>query len=166
MVITLGICPEGKISYLSHVGPAAEAAGRSRDSWIGTVLWAAVEFGQQARARAAFADCLLTGEDVTAQIDSVVGGIRERWRVQYRRVRLPIAVMVHSQLIEERDDRCLSQREREIVSLIVRDGTITDIAEELGLCESTVTTHLANIRAKLGVKTTAGIAVFGLRAGL
>lgn len=164
--ITIGICPEGKISYLSEVGPAAEKTGHARDSWVGTISWEACHHAQRARARSAFAECLLTGETVTLDMDTEVSGISERWRVRYHRVRMPIAVIARSTLIEERDDRCLTNRERQIVCLMVRDCTVQEIAETIGCSESTVSTHQANIRAKIGVKTNAGIAVFGLRSGI
>lgn len=116
--------------------------------------------------RHAFADCLLTNVPQWVESDSLIAGKRERWRTKMTRVDAHIAVVADSMPIEELDDRALTAREREVCRLVAEDTPIAEIAVALGCSESTVTTHLANIRAKLGCRTNAGIAVFALRAGL
>ncbi len=50
----------------------------------------------------------------------------------------------------------LSQRERQVLRLIVDEGlSLVQIAEQLDLSPKTVTSHKANIMAKLGVSTNA-----------
>lgn len=163
---TVGVCLDGKIAYLSNVGPAAHAAGMSEADFIGSQFWRHVTPAQQQRLRAAFAEALLTGETVTVECETHVGGVTERWRSVFRKVNGPIAVLIHTELFEPFDDRGLTKREREIAKMVRDDMTIAQIADELRCTESTVTTHLSNIRAKLGVQTNAGIAVWSVRAGL
>ncbi|HAH36571.1 MAG TPA: DNA-binding response regulator, partial [Algoriphagus sp.] len=52
-----------------------------------------------------------------------------------------------------RDKYRLSRREIEIIKLIKEGLTNKDIAEELGLSQSTVETHRKNIHNKLGVSS-------------
>jgi DNA-binding CsgD family transcriptional regulator len=56
-------------------------------------------------------------------------------------------------LEETREDPPLTPREREIVALLARGKTNTEIAEVLWVAPSTVRKHLENIYAKLGVHT-------------
>lgn len=52
----------------------------------------------------------------------------------------------------------LSQRERQVLRLLVGDGlSLVQIAEQLDLSPKTVTTHKANIMTKLGVATNADL---------
>ncbi|MGE5466453.1 MAG: response regulator [Ignavibacteria bacterium] len=52
----------------------------------------------------------------------------------------------------------LSQRERQVLRMLVGDGlSLVQIAEQLELSPKTVTTHKANIMAKLGVSTNADL---------
>jgi NarL family two-component system response regulator LiaR len=45
----------------------------------------------------------------------------------------------------------LTEREREVLALLVRGLTNPDIADQLGVSRSTIKTHVSNIIAKLGV---------------
>lgn len=51
----------------------------------------------------------------------------------------------------------LSPKQLEIVNLMKRDKTITEISQTLGIAESTVQSHLAALRAKFRVKTNYGL---------
>lgn len=69
--------------------------------------------------------------------------------------------------IEEVDFTCdpvaLSEREREIITLIAEGHTNAVISEKLFLSKHTVNTHRKNIMAKLGVKNTAGIVMYAVK---
>ncbi len=60
----------------------------------------------------------------------------------------------------------LSQRELEIIQLIVEEKTASEIAECLFLSEHTVRTHRRNIMQKIGVKNTAGLVMYAVKSGL
>jgi len=60
----------------------------------------------------------------------------------------------------------LSQREREVVSLVAQGLTNEQIAEVLGISRATVKTHVEHIIAKLGVSDRTQAAVWAVRAGL
>jgi len=51
------------------------------------------------------------------------------------------------------DERVLSPRQREVLQLLARGSSGTDIAAELGISWETVRTHIRNAMAKLGAKT-------------
>ena len=67
-----------------------------------------------------------------------------------------------SLLLEERlEEVALTTREREVLSLVARGKTNSEIAQMLWLAPSTVRKHLENVYAKLGVSTrTAAVARF------
>ncbi len=60
----------------------------------------------------------------------------------------------------------LSAREREVVTLIARGCTSGDIAEALVITRRTADTHAAHIREKLGLRSRAEIAAWGVHHGL
>lgn len=60
----------------------------------------------------------------------------------------------------------LSEREIEIVRLITRESSSSQIADQLFIAPRTVETHRQNILRKLGAKNTVGILKFAFRHGL
>lgn len=60
----------------------------------------------------------------------------------------------------------LSLREQEIITLIAEGFTNVQIAEKLFLSTHTVNTHRKNIMHKLGVKNTASIVMYAIKANL
>jgi len=72
----------------------------------------------------------------------------------------------HRQGRETLEQPKLSDREREILSLIAEGNTGRQIAEALGLRPKTVDNHRTRIMEKLDIHTTAGLVRYALRAGL
>ena len=60
----------------------------------------------------------------------------------------------------------LSQREREVLGLVADGLSNQQIAEQLGIGEKTVKTHVSNVLAKLGVADRTQAAVFAWKSGL
>jgi DNA-binding NarL/FixJ family response regulator len=60
----------------------------------------------------------------------------------------------------------LTQREREVLSVAAEGLTAREIASRLGVRERTVTTHLARIYGKLGVRSRLAAIRLAARAGL
>jgi len=60
----------------------------------------------------------------------------------------------------------LSQREREIFELLATGRSVTEIADELALSVSTVSTYRARVLDKLGLDSTAAIIRYAARRGL
>jgi len=60
----------------------------------------------------------------------------------------------------------LSQREREVLGLVAEGLSNQQIAEQLGIGEKTVKTHVSNVLAKLGVADRTQAAVFAWKSGL
>lgn len=63
---------------------------------------------------------------------------------------------------DDSDKQELSQREKEIVSCIVKGLTNKQIAEVLHLSVHTVMTHRRNISGKLQIHTSAGLAIYAI----
>ncbi len=60
----------------------------------------------------------------------------------------------------------LSEREKEILELLVNELNVPEIAKNLCLSKRTVETHKKNIMTKLGVKTSAGLIKLVVEKGL
>lgn len=60
----------------------------------------------------------------------------------------------------------LSAREREVLSLIVKEHTSEEIAQKLFLSKKTVDNHRQNILSKTNCKTTIGLVKFAIRNGM
>lgn len=60
----------------------------------------------------------------------------------------------------------LSEREREIMQLICREYTATEIAEKLYLSHRTVEGIKSALLEKIGVRSTAGLIVYAIKAGI
>jgi two-component system, NarL family, response regulator NreC len=60
----------------------------------------------------------------------------------------------------------LSAREREVLQLIAEGRVSKDIANILGISETTVKTHRENIKEKINIKDTAGLTRYAIRIGL
>jgi two-component system, NarL family, response regulator NreC len=70
----------------------------------------------------------------------------------------------HTITIEDKKvDEILSKREIEILTLICKEYSNSEIAEKLFLSVSTVETHRKNLIAKLGVNNTVGLVKFALK---
>jgi DNA-binding CsgD family transcriptional regulator len=64
-----------------------------------------------------------------------------------------------------RSQEALSPREREILALLADGETTSSAADRLGVCESTVRTHVERMRSKLCVNTRAAVVAEGFRLG-
>ncbi len=63
----------------------------------------------------------------------------------------------------ELHEQTLSNREREIMQLLVEGNSTTQIAKLLSLSPKTVDTHRSNLRRKLQIKSTADLVVYAVR---
>lgn len=61
--------------------------------------------------------------------------------------------------------KILTNREEEVFSLLVKNKTTKEIAEELDISEKTVRNHISNAMQKLGVKGRAQAVVELIRLG-
>lgn len=121
--------------------------------------------------RSTFAECLFTGHPQECQV-SVKSSAAYSFRFEKVRHRSVAALRPEDEvvilgLISRAANRVdLTERERQIVTLICRDLSNADIARQLEIKESTVETHRQNIRQKLDVRGTAGIVLYAIRQGL
>lgn len=72
----------------------------------------------------------------------------------------------HQEKIRSEQLSQLSLREREILSLIVKELTSEEIAQKLFLSKKTVDNHRQNILEKTGCKSTVGLVKFAIKLGL
>lgn len=124
------------------------------------VLWGALEAGA-----AGFVLKDSSAEDLIAAVRAVAGGaawfdpaVAPRILAHYRR-RVAPAGRQAARL------ELLSDREREVLALIARGATNSEIAATLYLAEATVKTHIGSIFGKLGVRDRAAAIVFAYDHG-
>jgi len=60
----------------------------------------------------------------------------------------------------------LTDRELEILSLIIRENTSREIAKKLSISKQTVDTHRINIMQKTGSKSLVGLIKYALQSGM
>jgi DNA-binding NarL/FixJ family response regulator len=125
------------------------------------VLWGALEAGA-----AGFVLKDSSAEALIAAVRAVAGGaawfdpaVAPRILEHYRRRVAPSTREAHRLEL-------LSDREREVLSLIARGATNAEIAAKLYLAEATVKTHIGSIFGKLGVRDRAAAIVFAYDHGV
>ncbi|MDE5543791.1 MAG: LuxR C-terminal-related transcriptional regulator [Bacteroidales bacterium] len=64
------------------------------------------------------------------------------------------------------EEKTLSQREKEIVTYVVKGLTNKQIADKLFLSQHTVVTHRRNIASKLNIHSSAGLTVYAIASKL
>ncbi len=77
-----------------------------------------------------------------------------------------VASLVNSELKKEDERESLSQRETEIVSLVVKGLTNKEIADRLFLSVHTVITHRRNIARKLEIHSATGLTIYAIVNGI
>lgn len=77
-----------------------------------------------------------------------------------------VAASLARQIAPVREQKPLSERERDVLQLIARGRTNHEIARELRLGTETVKTHVSNILTKLGVQGRTQAALQAVRMGL
>jgi DNA-binding NarL/FixJ family response regulator len=125
------------------------------------VLWGAIEAGA-----AGFVLKDASAEDLIAAARAVAGGgawfdpaVAPRILEHYRRRVAPAAR-------ERRRLELLTDRELDVLRLMARGATNSEIAASLYVAEATVKTHVGSIFGKLGVRDRAGAIVFAYDHGV
>lgn len=81
-----------------------------------------------------------------------------------------IIPIIFSQIEKEKKQKentsVLTERERQILALIVKEFTSEEIADKLFISKKTVDNHRANILEKTGCRSTIGLVKFALKNGL
>jgi len=132
------------------------------------VLLTSFDDAQQilAAVQAGALSCLLKDVDADSLADTVRKAARGE-SVLHARVAghlmeaLRRGAMPAAQMLET-----LSAREREVLSLMAEGLSNQQIADQLGIGEKTVKTHVSNVLAKLGVGDRTQAAVFAWKAGM
>lgn len=132
------------------------------------VLLTSFDDAQQilAAVQAGALSCLLKDVDADSLADTVRKAARGE-AVLHARVAghlmeaLRRGAMPAAQMLET-----LSAREREVLSLMAEGLSNQQIADQLGIGEKTVKTHVSNVLAKLGVGDRTQAAVFAWKAGM
>lgn len=100
------------------------------------------------------------GEDLAAAIEAAVAGRRH--------MGAEVADLAVQSFAQEADDplASLSPRERQIIAMVVKGSSSTEIGLELHLSPKTVATYRSRLMAKLGVGDVPALVRFAIRSGL
>lgn len=78
-------------------------------------------------------------------------------------IKAKLSKLYETEVEEEKEESSvLSQREKEIISCVVKGQTNKEIAQSLFLSTHTVNTHRRNIARKLGIHSTAGLTIYAI----
>lgn len=72
----------------------------------------------------------------------------------------------HKQKLQDEQLSQISQREKEVLALIVKELTSEEIGEKLFISKKTVDNHRQNLLEKTGCKSTVGLVKFAIKNGL
>lgn len=72
----------------------------------------------------------------------------------------------HKEKIQQEQLGQLSAREREVLSLIVKEFTSEEIADKLSISKKTVDNHRQHLLEKTGCKSTVGLVKFAIKLGV
>ena len=78
----------------------------------------------------------------------------------------PVATSADGQFLRATPRLPLSEREREVLTLVANGKTTKEAATSLGLSAATVDAHRRNLMRKLKIRNIAGLVVYAFRAGL
>jgi DNA-binding NarL/FixJ family response regulator len=157
MPVMDGIAATAQLRETPGVGPILVLTTFGEDE----VLWGAIEAGA-----AGFVLKDSSAEDLIAAVRAVAGGgawfdagVAPRVLDRYRRVVAP-ATRDAARL------ELLTEREHDVLRLMARGATNTEIAERLFVAEATVKTHVSSIFMKLGVRDRPAAIVFAYDHGV
>lgn len=112
-------------------------------------------------------ELLASGKDSTQETQFKLRG--ERHHLSCTPANGVVVCMLSAMPSESRESgkflESLSRREREILLLLADGETTSSAADRLGVCESTVRTHVERMRSKLCVNTRAAVVAEGFRLG-
>ena len=154
-------------------GPAAALLGRSHQELIGAPFENSIEPDERARSRADWARFQHRGEGYFGTRTLVahdgspisVDFAAELGTIDGRRLAVVVSMPSSEKPAKELGDapgEQLTEREREVVTLIAMGSETPEIARELHISPATVRTHVRNSMAKLGVHTRAQLVAVAL----
>ncbi len=117
------------------------------------------------RAIAAGASGYLTKETADAELVTAVARLLRGGRYFGRDVLEGVALGLHPDRDEQPHER-LSDREYQVLRMIGRGKTVSEIAVELTLSVKTVSTYRARVLAKMEMRTNAELTHYAVRHGL
>ena len=77
-------------------------------------------------------------------------------------IREKLLALTHEEDIPSESGDVLSNREKEIISFVVKGMTNRQIADQLNISTHTVITHRRNIASKLQIHSTAGLTIYAI----
>ena len=139
---------EDRIAYQSGLHPSDTEQGLTIADLIGQPIsgWVA---NQPERYRDALTLCRNTSKRQHCDLSINVNGKIHRWLVQLDRFKNYLIVAATSIPVNMED---LSEREQEVLQLLAKHLSSSQIAAQLGISVSTVEKHRSKIRHKLGLK--------------
>lgn len=149
-------------------GIEATRAIRAASPQTQVVLLTSFEDAQQivAAVQAGALSCLLKDVDADALADTLRKAARGE-AVLHPRVALKVMESLrHGNQPGGPQLASLSQREREVLTLMAEGLSNSQIAERLGIGEKTVKTHVSNVLGKLNVSDRTQAAVFAWKSGM
>ncbi len=143
---------------------AAQVAAERPDVLIVDMAFIGMESPDKFRAALNRSEMVLVGLVTALRDMRHVQGFDEYISLfdEYKRIEEKILRLTSRETETGELEKSLSQREKEIVSYVVKGFTNTQIAEKLCLSKHTVITHRRNIANKIQVHSSAGLTIYAI----
>lgn len=152
----------GKFVTLSSVSHGASGAGLNRSDVIGR---RAADFtGDEERDefRRLLSECLIEGEPQEFFSRTSVGGHVEHWHTTLEACHGAEVIMVGREIIPP-SLVVLTEPEKQLLTLLIQDRSIEEIAEFLESSPAAISSRLIRLRGKVGCRTTHGLVAWAVR---
>ena len=157
MIYTLLVDEHGTVVWMSHNDEL-----HTPDQIVGKKLWDLVPAEEREQVRDLLALAIFDdGQDERVFTSGFAGG-RPQYRVRMQRAEKATVVTTVQRMLP----LTITAREKEILRLIADDVKPQQIGKKLRLSPNTVDSYRRNLKQKLGVKGTAGLVRWAIRAGL
>jgi DNA-binding CsgD family transcriptional regulator len=157
MIHTLLVDEHGTVLWISHgddLHPPEQIVGKK--------VWDLVPAEEREEVRDLLALAIFDDGHEERVFTSRFSGARPQYRVRMQRAKEVTVVALVQRMLPP----TVTAREKEILRLIANDVKPQQIGKKLRLSPNTVDSYRRNLKRKLGVKGTAGLVCWAIRAGL
>lgn len=155
----------GAFVAIDRLSRAASRSGAKLSDVIGKKLWDFSAPSSAAVILKNFSDCLIHQKETEYTVSSTIGDKTEHWQCRLKPCPSAAVMSFAAEVLPE-SFTPFTQDERRILSLLVEDMPIDEIAEQMGVNNSTMGSRMRRLREKCGCRTNHGLVAWCGRYGV